>query len=112
MSMMPSNPSPPDPMNDGDGVPEWLSHLGVNLGFMLAGFFGSLFHVRGLSKINAMVTMVIGTASANYLTPLVIDIFHVTEHAQYAVAFFVGTLGLRSTELVLSKFGKPGKETK
>ena len=99
-------------MNDSDVSNNWLNGLGVNIGFMIAGFFGSLFHIKGLSKFDAMVTVIAGTASANYLTPLVLDVFHVTEHTQYAVAFFVGTLGLRSTELVLSKFRKPGKETK
>ena len=78
--------------------------LGLNIGFSLAGFFGSLFHIRGLSKLDAMITVVVGTTSANYLTPLVVDMIHVGDRAQFACAFFIGTMGLRSTELVLSKF--------
>ena len=101
------------PLVDKDTAGDLAGELGLNIGFSLAGFFGSLFHVRGLSKFDAMITVVVGTTSANYLTPLVVDMMHISDRAQFACAFFIGTLGLRSTELVLSKFrAKPQSKTK
>lgn len=84
-----------------DQVPDLAGELGLNVGFSLAGFFGSLFHVKGLSRFDAMLTVVAGTMSANYLTPLVVDVVHVPERGHFACAFFIGTLGLRSVEFCM-----------
>lgn len=80
--------------------------VGINLGFTLAGFLGSLFHIRGRTAWSAFLVVLGGTASANYLTPLIVHIFTVPENGRYACAFIIGTMGLRSTDFVLSRLQK------
>lgn len=86
-----------------DRVIENAADLGLNLGFAMAGFFGSLFHVRGRSLWGVFIVILAGTSSANYLTPLVIRLLSIPDGGQYACAFLIGTMGLRSTEFVLGK---------
>jgi hypothetical protein len=89
-----------------DRLTEVLDAVGVNLGFTIAGFLGSLFQVRGKSPWRAFLVILGGTTSANYLTPLVIGILNVPENGKFACAFLIGTMGLRSADFVLSRLQK------
>ena len=85
-----------------------LRELGVNVGLTVAGFAGSLITVRdGHKSWGATITSLLaGTLSANYLTPVVVDWMNFkTPNTQYACAFILGFLGLHGVEFVLTKLG-------
>jgi hypothetical protein len=89
---------------------EILKDIGINIGLIVAGFFGSLLMLGKNSSENlksTLISIVTGVASANYLTPLVIEMFKV-ERQSYtlSIAFILGFLGLKGVEYITSKFIK------
>lgn len=71
---------------------------------LVAAFLGSVVGVSRQSHksvMNLLMAIVGGTASSAYLTPIVADIVSIRD-ARYmlGLAFFLGTLGMRSVELV------------
>lgn len=90
-----------------------LKDIGINIGLIVAGFFGSILMVGKNSTENVKSTLtsiVAGIASANYLTPLVIDMFRVEKQTYtLSIAFILGFLGLKGVEYITSKFFKQNK---
>lgn len=86
-------------------------NIGLNIGLAVSGFFGSLLLV-GKQKNNNLREQVFsiigGTMSANYLTPVVIDVLGIKgESLQYGFAFVIGFGGLKLVEVIYEKyFGK------
>lgn len=89
-----------------------LKDIGINIGLIVAGFFGSLLMINKQSAENVkstLMSIVAGVASANYLTPMVIDMFRVEKQTYtLSIAFILGFLGLKGVELITSKFMKNG----
>ena len=90
-----------------------LKDIGINIGLIVAGFFGSLLMVNKNSADNLKSTfasIIAGVASANYLTPLVIDMLRIEKQTYtLSIAFILGFLGLKGVEMVTSKFMKNNK---
>ena len=86
-----------------------LKEAGINVSLMMAGFFGSLLSVKSDAHKDwwtTIASVLAGTLSANYLTPLVIEWTNMTsQNKQFATAFLLGFLGLRGVELVMAKVG-------
>lgn len=82
--------------------------IGMNVGLAVSGFFGSLMLVGKQREHNLreqVFSVIGGTMSANYLTPVVIDTFKLqTESLQYGVAFVIGFGGLKVVEFVYEKW--------
>lgn len=93
-----------------------LKELGVNVGLLVAGFAGALLNVRRDGHENWWATigsLLAGTLSANYLTPVVVDLAKIqAPNTQYATAFVLGFLGLRGVEWAINKFGIKNDEKK
>ncbi len=92
---------------------EFLMDLGFNIGLALSGLLGSLVTIwRSKKKMNIKeqaLSLVAGTLSANYLTPLVIGFMDLKDNTQFGVAFVVGFGGLKAVEYVYEKnFAKQG----
>lgn len=87
-----------------------LRDLGINIGLLVAGFAGSLLTVKRDGHkdwFTTVTSLLAGTLSANYLTPLVVDFFSMkNSNTQYAAAFIMGFLGLHGVEFVIDKFRK------
>jgi hypothetical protein len=87
-----------------------LKDIGINIGLIVAGFFGSLLMLGKNSTENlksTLVSIVTGVASANYLTPLVIEMFRIEKQTYtLSIAFILGFLGLKGVEYITSKFIK------
>ena len=87
---------------------EFLMDLGFNIGLALSGLLGSLVTIwRSKKKMNVKeqaLSMIAGTLSANYLTPLVISFMDLKENTQFGVAFVVGFGGLKAVEYVYEKY--------
>lgn len=87
-----------------------LEELGINIGLSIAGFFGSLL-VIGKDGIKDFKTMLLamfgGIASANYLTPLVCELFEIQKlNYQFSIAFIMGFMGLKGVENIIHKLMK------
>ena len=96
-----------------------LVSLGIELGLLVSGFFGALMMVskRSAQKVTTTIISVIaGTACANYLTPVAIYFLPDTVkdgRGKYAAAFVMGFLGLKGLELIVDKwFGEGDSNNK
>jgi hypothetical protein len=87
---------------------EFLMDLGFNIGLAMSGLLGSLVTIwRSKKKMNVKeqaLSMIAGTLSANYLTPLVISFMDLKDNTQFGVAFVVGFGGLKAVEYVYEKY--------
>lgn len=97
---MQSNP------NDIDSI---LIRYGIDLGFLISGFFGALLLVskNSAQKISTTIASILaGTACANYLTPVAIVLLPdvIRDEGKYAVAFIMGFLGLKGLEALIEKW--------
>lgn len=82
-----------------------LGEIGINIGLMVGGFFGSLITIKKNRDLKEqLLSVVTGTMSANYLSPLLIDWFQLTGSSQYGTAFIVGFGGLKMVEALYDKF--------
>ena len=65
-----------------------LRDLGINIGLIVAGFAGSLMTVKKDGHkdwFTTITSLMAGTLSANYLTPVVIDLLSIgNSNTQYA----------------------------
>ena len=86
---------------------EFLMDLGFNIGLAMSGLLGSLVTIwRSKKKMNVKeqaLSMIAGTLSANYLTPLVISFMDLKDNTQFGVAFVVGFGGFKAVEYVYDK---------
>lgn len=92
---------------------EILQDIGINIGISVAGLFGSLLLIGKTATTNLKTTffsLISGVASANYITPLVMDISRVDVKYQMSVAFILGFLGLKGVEFFSNKFIKKEKD--
>jgi hypothetical protein len=83
---------------------EFLAELGMNAGLIVAGLFGSLLTLRGDAAKrlgSVMVSLGTGVGSANYLTPVVIDLLGVqSRNLEFGIAFILGYLGLNGIDFL------------
>jgi hypothetical protein len=85
-----------------------LKEQGIDIGFAVAGLFGSLLLMSKDASMNAgrtILATVGGAASANYCTPLILHITKLDSDPtySYAIAFLLGFAGLKGIEALTSK---------
>lgn len=85
-----------------------LQSFGVDVVLCVAGLVGSLVAVGRQSATNmrgTLVSLAAGIGSANYLTPIVIQQLGDETNPKWStgLAFVIGTLGLRVTEIINRK---------
>ncbi|NBO53055.1 MAG: hypothetical protein EBU84_00355 [Actinobacteria bacterium] len=89
-------------MNDSN-----FKDMGINVALFLAGLAGAILSISRTSAITWRETLLAlfgGAVAANYLTPLIVELAHITSQSlTYAVAFLTGHLGLRIVEKFSSK---------
>jgi len=87
-----------------------LKDIGIQIGFLISGLFGAILMISKTSAHNLKQTILSlfgGMASANYLTPLVVEIANFkNEKIQNGLAFIIGFLGLKLVELMGEKILK------
>jgi hypothetical protein len=91
---------------------EILQEIGINIGISVAGLFGSLILIgkqAALQWKTSIFSIITGVASANYITPIVIDMTRVDIKYQMSIAFILGFLGLKGVELISGKITKSTK---
>lgn len=85
-----------------------LSGFGIEIGFLVSGLFGAILMVSKNATDNlksAVVSIIGGMASANYLTPVMVQMVNLQDvKLQNGLAFITGFLGLKLVEVVSEKF--------
>jgi hypothetical protein len=94
--------------SDMNAMEAFLIRYGIDIGFLVSGFFGALLLVskKSSQRISTTIASILaGTACANYLTPVVMSFLPdtVKNGGKYAVAFIMGFMGLKGLEIVLEK---------
>lgn len=89
---------------------EILAGIGINIALSVAGFFGSLLMIgkSAASDLRTTFTSIIGgVASANYMTPAIVDILRLSD-SEYilSIAFLIGFMGLKLVEMLSKKLFK------
>lgn len=84
-----------------------LKAYGIDIGLLVSGLFGAILLTSKGSAMNigrTFSSLVGGAASANYITPVIINITKLdNEHYHYSIAFLLGFLGLKGVEYFSSK---------
>ena len=87
---------------------DFLVSIGLNVGLAVSGFFGSLLLVGKQKDQNLkeqILSIIGGTMSANYLTPIIIENLGVqSESMKYGFAFVIGFGGLKFMEVIYDKY--------
>ena len=87
---------------------EFLMSIGINVGLAVSGFFGSLLLVgqqKQQSVREQIISILGGTMSANYLTPVVIETLNFeNDSINFGVAFVIGFGGLKVVEYLYHKW--------
>jgi hypothetical protein len=79
--------------------------IGIDLGLMLAGFFGALLlalTAKNQTPGRAITSIFAGALCANYLTPIALHFMpeSIQNNGKYGAAFIMGFIGLKTLELV------------
>lgn len=95
-------------------VENQLISYGIEIGFLISGFFGALMMVSKSASQRigpTIASLLAGTACANYLTPVIMNFLpeKIQGQGKYAVAFMMGFMGLKGLELTIEKFMKSGE---
>jgi hypothetical protein len=84
--------------------------LGVKLVNLIAGFAGgvvSLAFVQGLTRFQAVMAVVVGALSANYLTPIAVDKLGIVQpDFQNGMAFVIGLTAMNLIPAIKLGVGK------
>lgn len=79
-----------------------LKAYGIDVGLLISGLFGAVLLTSKGSAMNitrTLSSLIGGAASANYITPVVINVTKLDEHQyHYGIAFLLGFLGLKGIE--------------
>lgn len=93
-------------MQSNDDFHTQLLKYGIDIGFLLSGFFGALLLSikKKKQKISKSIGCIFaGTICANYLTPFILHFApdSIQEKGKYAVAFMMGYIGLKGLEFIV-----------
>ena len=84
-----------------------LKEFGIDVGLLTSGLFGAILLTSKDTAMNLTRTIssvVGGAASANYITPIVVNLAKLDNaHYHYGIAFLLGFLGLRGIEYFSKK---------
>ncbi len=76
-----------------------MEEEGIKLSILTAGFVGSVIALamaRNLNPFKALATVLAGSASATYLTPLVLNYFKLDMSMENPLAFILGLTGMNA----------------
>ena len=86
-----------------------LQSIGINIAICVAGLFGSLLMIGKQATHewkSTLFSIISGVASANYITPIVLDITKISSKYEVSVGFIMGFLGLKGVEIITKKILK------
>lgn len=91
---------------------DFLTSIGINIPLIVAGFAGALVFVKRSKETsvgNAIFTVISGSITSNYCTPMVLKGIPMLSEFNYGVAFIMGYMGFSGIEFIIEKFFKKGE---
>lgn len=92
---------------------EWWREILIKIGFFIIGCLGavvSFLKPKKLSLALRLLTIAAGGLNAYFITPVVMEFFHLGPSGASLTAYIIGFMGLKSVELTIdemkSRFGK------
>jgi hypothetical protein len=82
------------------------SLLGVKSATLVAGFIGavvSLSYNRPLNRVQMLVAVLVGTATAVYGAPLALHYLGLSENMERPVSFFIGVVAMRAIPAIMDR---------
>lgn len=87
-----------------------LKKFGIEVGFFVAGLFGSIISLRKLPKklpwIKRLIHVVSGCITAGYMTPVVAEFMRPGSFIAFSAAFFIGYVGLQVVDMAWEQVSK------
>ena len=91
------------------GIIELLEQNGIKLPLMISGFAGGLASIDRKEQISyfaKFISLIGGSFSANYLTPVISDWMTLKETSMFGLSFLVGYGGLKFIEITYQKLSR------
>lgn len=85
-------------------VGKGLEDIGVSVGLVVAGFFGTLLSLEdraGLNSYEKVTVFISGGAISTYITPIFVEWFRLNDSVKYGVAFMLGFSGLKGMKYLI-----------
>jgi hypothetical protein len=92
---------------------DFLSSIGINIPIIVAGLAGALVFVKRSKETsvgNAIFTVISGSITSNYLTPIIIKTVPLLSDFNYGVGFIMGYMGFSGIEFIIDKYFSKTKE--
>lgn len=86
---------------------DYLKVYGISTEIFIAGMSGAVVFLtssKQMTNTQRFLTTLSGGLSANYLTPIVANWFHLDPSVLYGIAFLLGYSGMKSVEMILRLF--------
>lgn len=87
-------------------VKQFFKGLGIEIAIIIAGLFGALASVSKEKKMTffeKFISIIVGGAVSNYITPIVVYWTNAGENTKYGIAFILGYTGLKSVEWIIER---------
>lgn len=90
--------------------------IGIDLKLLIVSLFGSLISVSNKKHLRDwrwrdFLKVFVGALAATWVTPLIYSIFNFeNDKASFGIAFVIGYVGLKGTEMIVEKHFKPKSE--
>jgi hypothetical protein len=87
----------------------FLDSIGIKVPLIISGFAGGLATIDRKDRISfsgKFISILSGSFSANYLTPVVADWMSLKESSMFGLAFLIGYGGLKFIEIAYQKIVK------
>jgi hypothetical protein len=83
---------------------KWLDDIGLNVGLLVSGFFGTLLSLedrKGLNTYEKIMVFLSGASISAYITPIFVEWFNLNDSIKYGVGFMLGFSGLKGMKLII-----------
>lgn len=86
---------------------EFLNEIGINLSIIIGGVIGGAIGRKKDKPIaQQMGTVFVAAIAANYIAPVVIEIFNLSENTLAGMGFLIGYTGMSMLDYLLDSFKK------
>ena len=84
-------------------IKEYLEHLSINIGLLIAGFFGSFVSAseKKMSFKDTVVAYGSGAVIANYIAPIFVESLGLSDSTKYGFAFALGFSGVAGVKWLI-----------
>lgn len=87
-----------------------LKKFGIEVGFFIAGLFGSIISLRKLPKrlpwLKRLIHVISGCITSGYMTPLIAEFLRPNSSIAFSIAFFIGYVGLQIVDMIWEQVSK------